>query len=152
MSRAVDFYHWQEKHVISCLDMSYKCPALTLLLFLCCPFISENLPPTGKQSLESLVQVSKGSSPAQNKLFQLLSCFSSSLAVWISTNSPLCLTDFGRPWTHSWPPQRPSCVSCWVAGCWKCQDLWSSPGRSPRAWLLKHWSSLPMRDRAEDQV
>ena len=65
---------WQDRQVISCLHMSSKCPALTLLLFLCCPFISEDISSTVSQESQA------GLSCTNQLLLPPLSCFSSSLA------------------------------------------------------------------------
>ena len=130
-------------HVLICF--------INVQLWLCCcscvvPLFQRTFP-QHPVSLKSPEHVSKWSSPAKINFSSLFwAALSSPLA------SPLCLTGFGTLWTRSWPPRRPSCVSCWAAGCWKCRDLWSSPGRSPRAWSLRRWSSLPVRDRAEDEV
>lgn len=106
-----------------CLEMSRKCPALTSSM--CCPFIPK------KSRLFAASEEPLASSPLP----------------LVSTHNPLGLTGFGRRCSRSSPPPLPSCVSCWAGGCWRCRGPWSSPGRSPHAWSLRHSSSLPVRDR-----
>lgn len=126
MRRAADFYYWHEKkEKMSCLIIA------PLWLFRG-SFLDT-------QSLRSPEHVSTWW------------CFYFIIGIFFSHGFPaaqlLHFTDFGRPWSHSWPSRRLSCVSCWAVGCWTCRDLWSSPGRSRHAWSPKRWSSLPMRDK-----
>lgn len=126
----------------SSLHRSYKCSLLLLLLllFLCCPFF------------QRIHSVSEESRAALSLLLSFSFSFSAAfLHHWLMClDVCLHLTDSDTLWTRSWP--QPSYVSCWAGGCSKCRDLWFSPGRSPHASLLKHWSSPPVSDMAQDQI